>query len=75
VRDHVKHEWAVAHWRGVILYLAQGGAVVREASLWEEHALPEADVRPLLTRMEYDGEIERFAGSYRMRSIDNDASV
>ena len=63
----VKHEWAVAHWRELILHLAQDDAVVREASLWEEHALLEEDVRPLLARMEEDGEVIRIAGYYRAR--------
>jgi hypothetical protein len=68
VPEHVKREWVTAHLRGVILYLARGDVVVREASLWEEHAFPEADARPLLLRMEEDGEIERFGGCYRLRS-------
>jgi RNA polymerase subunit RPABC4/transcription elongation factor Spt4 len=65
--EHVKREWAVAHWRGLILALGQDDAVVREGSLWEEHGLVEADVRPLLARMEHDREIMRFSGYYRVR--------
>jgi RNA polymerase subunit RPABC4/transcription elongation factor Spt4 len=73
--EHVKHEWAVAHWRGLVLHLAKRDVVVREASLWEEHPLLEDDVRPLLLRMEEDGEIERFAGCYRVRSNPHDADA
>jgi hypothetical protein len=65
--EHVKHEWAVAHWRGLILHLGRDDAIVREGSLWEEHGLVEGDVRPLLMRMEDDGEIIRFSGYYRVR--------
>jgi hypothetical protein len=62
VPEHIKEGWAIAHLSGVILHLGQGDAVVREASLLEEHAFLEDDARPLLLRMEDDGEIERFAG-------------
>ena len=64
--DHIKAEWANAHLRGLILDFGRGDAVVREASLWEEHVFPEQDVRLLLGRMEDDQEIERFAGYYRV---------
>lgn len=67
MREHVKRGWAMAHWRGVILALGDGGAVVREARAWEETGLIEADVRPLLAQMEEDGDIERFNGYYRVR--------
>jgi hypothetical protein len=67
VPEHVKHEWAMAHLRGIILHLGNDDAVVREACLWEEHAFLEEDARPLLLRMEEDREIERFGGYYRVR--------
>jgi hypothetical protein len=70
VPEHIKREWAVAHLRGLILCFAKDHAVVREASLWQEHPFLEGDVRPLLLRMEEDGEIERFAGHYRTRDAD-----
>jgi hypothetical protein len=70
VPEHVKKEWAVAHLRALILYFAKDDAVVREASLWKEHPFLEEEVRPLLLRMEEDGEIERFAGHYRTRDGD-----
>ena len=73
VPERVKREWAVAHWRGLVLHLGEKDGVVREASLWEEHALLREDVRPLLARMEKDGEIERFGGYYRVRSNHTDA--
>jgi len=60
--EHVKEQWVLATWRGLILDLAKDGAVVRESATWEETGLLEEDVRPLLARMEEDGEIERFAG-------------
>jgi hypothetical protein len=53
--------------RGVILHLGTDDTVVREASLWEENAFLEDDIRPLLLRMDETGEIERFAGYYRVR--------
>jgi RNA polymerase subunit RPABC4/transcription elongation factor Spt4 len=68
VPEHVGREWAIAHWRGLILNLGRGDAVVREGALWEEHGLIEEDVRALLVRMEGDGEIVRFSGYYRVRS-------
>jgi hypothetical protein len=73
--QYAKHQWAVAHWRGLILDLAKGGAVIREASLWEENPLLEEDARPLLARMEEDGEIERFAGYYRARRRSNNEAA
>jgi hypothetical protein len=68
VPEHVKEEWAIAHLRGIILHLGKDDAVVREASLWEENPFLEEDARPLLLRMEADGEIERFGGYYRVRA-------
>jgi RNA polymerase subunit RPABC4/transcription elongation factor Spt4 len=65
--EHVKDQWAVARWRGIILHLAQDDAIVRESATWEETGLLEQDMRPLLARMAEDGEIERFAGYYRVR--------
>ena len=73
IPEHIKREWAVAHWRGLILHLAKGGAVVQESATWEETGLLEADVRPLHARIEDEGEIERFAGYYRVRAA-SDAS-
>ena len=67
VPEHVKEQWAASHARGLILDMAGDGAVVPESATWEETGLLEEDVRPLLSRMEEDGEIDRFAGFYRLR--------
>jgi hypothetical protein len=53
--------------RGLILHIGQDDAVMREDALWQEHALVDEDVRPLLARMEGDGETVRFSGFYRVR--------
>jgi hypothetical protein len=68
VPEHVKEQWAISHARDNVLFLAGDGAVVPESALWEQAGLLEEDVRPLLSRMEEDGEIDRFAGFYRLRS-------
>ncbi|MGZ6639352.1 MAG: hypothetical protein ACXVII_41775, partial [Solirubrobacteraceae bacterium] len=68
VPEHVKEQWAISHARDNVLFLAGDGAVVPESALWEQAGLLEEDVRPLLSRMEEDGEIDRFAGFYRLHS-------
>lgn len=45
---------------GFILHLGKDDAVVRKLPCGEENPFLEEDARPLLLRMEQDGEIERF---------------
>jgi hypothetical protein len=56
---------ALAHWRGVVLFLRRKRGVVREEALWTEHPFVREDIEMLLDQMEDRGEIERFLGSYR----------
>jgi hypothetical protein len=59
---------ARAHLRGLILDLARRHVVVREDVLWTENPFVRQDVQALLERVEEEGEIERFMGSYRART-------
>lgn len=76
VPDHVKREYEIGRWRRLVLEAGKDGAVVREARLWENTArIREKDIRPVLSRMEEDEEIERFGGYYRVLATRSDAAA